>query len=90
MQLQHGRNLYLRSHCRKGTNQDRIGEDKGSIRMKDTNKSKGCGKLPETCKFLLTIHPKLQPYSKAIKRTKEQKGLEVGRKTLKGIRKTQG
>jgi len=31
------------------------------------------------------IYPKLQPYSKAIKQTKKQEGLEMGRGTSEGI-----
>jgi len=31
------------------------------------------------------VYPKLQPYSKAIKQTKGQKELEMGRRTSEGI-----
>ena len=85
MQFQHGRNPYPRSHCREGTNQDEIGEDKGSKRMENTNESERHGKFPRVCKLLLTIHPKLQPHGKAIERIERQEGLEVGRRTPKGI-----
>jgi len=31
------------------------------------------------------IHPKLQPYGKTTERTKEQEGLEIGRRTSESI-----
>jgi len=66
MQLQHGGNSHSRDHCKKGTNQDRTGEDKGSKRIEDTNESKGREKFPRVHKLLLIIHPKLQLHDKAI------------------------
>ena len=35
-------------------------------RMEDTDKSQGCGELSWICKLLLTLYPKLQPYSKTV------------------------
>ena len=64
MQLQHGRNPYFRSHSREGTGQDGTKKDKSSKGVEDTNQSQGCGKLSWIYKFLLMIHPKLQPYCK--------------------------
>ena len=66
MQFQHGRNPYSRSYCGKGRNQDRIGEDKGSKRMEDTDESKGYGKFPRVRKLLSMIYPKLQLHGKTI------------------------
>jgi len=64
MQLQHGRNPYLRSCSREEIGQDRIKEDKSSKGVEDTDQSQGCGKLPWIHKFLPMIYPKLQLYCK--------------------------
>jgi len=85
MQLQHRRNPYLRSRSREGIGQDRTREDKSSKGVEDTNQGQGCGKLPWICKFLLTIHPKLQPYCKTTERTKGQERLEMGRRISESI-----
>jgi len=79
MQLQHGRNPYLRSHSREETGQDGTREDKSSKGMEDTDQSQGCRKLPWIHKFLPTIHLKLQPYCKTTEQTKGQEGLEMER-----------
>ena len=57
--------------------------------MKDTNTGQRHRKLPRVCKFLLMIHPKLQPHSKTTEQTKRQEGLEMGRRTSKSIQRTQ-
>ena len=56
--------------------------------MKDTDQSQRCGKLSWIYKFLLIIHSKLQPYYKTTKQTKRQEGLEIGRRTSKGVQGT--
>ena len=76
---------YTRSHSRERTGQDGTRKDKSSEEVEDTDKSQGCGKFPQVHKLLLMIYPKLQPYSKAIERTKRQEGLEMGRGISKGI-----
>ena len=43
------------------------------------------GKLPGICKFPSILHTKLQPHCQAIKQTKRQERVEVGRGTLKSI-----
>jgi len=53
--------------------------------MKDADKSEKHGKLPGVCKFLLTLYTKLQPHCQAIKQTKRQERVEVGRRTPKSV-----
>ena len=85
MQLQHGENPYPRSGCWQRTDSNRTRKDQGSKRMKDTNKNEKRGKLPGVCKFLSTLYTKLQLHYQAIKRTKRQEKVEVGRGTPKSI-----
>ena len=68
------------------TDQDGTREDKGGKGIEDTNKGQRCRKLPRVCKFLLTVHPKLQPYGKTLERTKGQEELEMGRRISESIR----
>jgi len=53
--------------------------------MKDANKSERHGKLPGICKFLSMLYTKFQPHCQAIKQTKRQERVEIGRKTPKSI-----
>ena len=53
--------------------------------MEDTNKSKRCGKLPGIHKFLSTLYSKLQPYCQAVKQTKRQERVEMGKGTSKSV-----
>ena len=85
MQLQHGRNPYFRSGCWQRADSNGTRKDQGSKRMEDTDKSKRCGKLPRIHKFLLTLYTKLQLHCQAIKRTKRQERVEMGRETPKSI-----
>ena len=85
MQLQRGRNPYLRSCSREGISQDGTREDKSSKGVEDTDQSQEYKKLPWICKFLLTIHPKLQLYCKTTEQTKRQEGLEMGRGTSESV-----
>ena len=73
MQLQHGRNPYLRSHHRERTSQDGTREDKDSKEMEDTSKGQRCGKLPWVCKLLSVIYPKFQPITKPLNELKDKK-----------------
>jgi len=85
MRFQHERNLYLRGGSWKRTSQDGTGKDKSSKGVEDTNKNQGRREFPQICQFLPAIHPQLQPYSKTIKRIKEQKEMEIGGRASKGI-----
>jgi len=85
MQFQHRRNPYLRGGSWKRTSQDRTGKDKSSKEVEDTNKNQGRREFPQICQFLLVIHSQLQPYSKTIKRIKEQKGMEMGGRASEGV-----
>jgi len=67
MQLQHGRNPYIRGSSWKRTNKDGTREDKGGEGVENTNKSQECREFPWICQFLLMIYPQLQSYSKATK-----------------------
>ena len=58
--------------------------------MEDTNKSERCGKLPGVHKFLPMLYTKLQPHCQAIKWTKGQERVEMGRGILKSVWRTQG
>ena len=46
MQLQHGRNPYIRGSSWKRTSQDGTRKDKGSEGVENTNKSQGCREFP--------------------------------------------
>jgi len=85
MRLQHRGNSYLRGGCWQRTDSNRTRKDQDSKRMEDTNKSERCGKLPGVCKFLLTLYTKFQPHCQAIKQTKRQERVEIGRGTPKSI-----
>ena len=56
--------------------------------MEDTNEDQRCRKFPRVRKFLPIVHPKLQPHSKTLEQTKEQEGLEMGRRTSESIQQT--
>ena len=56
IQFEHGEDSYSRSHCRKRTNQDGTGEDKGSKGMENTNESKGRGKFTRIHQLLLILY----------------------------------
>ena len=58
--------------------------------MENTNKNQGYWKFPWIYQFLLTIYPQLQSHSKGTKQTEEQKEMEMGGRTSKGIQRTQG
>ena len=85
MQLQHGGNSYLRGGCWQRTDSNGTRKDQGSKRMEDADKSKRRGKLPVVCKFLSTLYTKLQPHCQAIKQTKRQERVKMGRGTPKSI-----
>jgi len=85
MQLQHGGNPYLRGGYWQRTDSNEIRKDQGSKRMEDANKSERYGKLPRICKFLSTLYTKLQPHCQAIKQTKRQERVEMGRGTPKSV-----
>jgi len=59
MQLQHGRNPYIRDSSWKRTSKDGIREDKGGEEVENTNKSQGCREFPWICQFLLMIYSQL-------------------------------
>jgi len=85
MRLQYGGNPYPRGGCWQRTDLNGTRKNQGSKRMEDTDKSERHGKLPEVCKFLLTLYTKLQPHCQDIKQTKRQERVEVGRETPKSI-----
>ena len=85
MQLQHGRNPHPKGNCWQRTDLNRTRKDQGSKRMEDANKSERYGKLSGVCKFLLTLYTKLLPHCQAIKQTKRQERVEMGRGTPKSI-----
>jgi len=90
MQLQHGRNPYIRGGSWKGTSQNGTREDKGSKGMENTNKGQGCREFPQIRQLLLTIYPQFQLQSKTIKQAERQEGMEMGGRTSKGVQGTQG
>jgi len=53
--------------------------------VENTNKSQECREFSWICQFLLMIYPQLQSHSKATKQTKGQEGMEMGRRTSKGV-----
>ena len=89
MRLQHEGNPYLRSGYWQRTNSNGTRKDQGSERIEDTNKSKGRGKLPRIHKFLLILYTKLQSHCQAIKQTKRQEKVEMGKETSKSVWRTQ-
>ena len=85
IRLQHGGNPYPRGGCWQRTDSNETRKDQGSERMKDANKSKRHEKLSRVFKFLLMLYTKLQLHCQAIKQTKRQERVEVGRETPKSI-----
>ena len=85
MRLQHGRNPHTRGNSWKRTGQDGTGKDKGGKRMENTNKSQRHQEFPWIHQFLPMIYPQLQLHSKATKQTERQEGMEMERRTSKGI-----
>jgi len=85
MRFQYEGNSYPRSYSGKGTSQDRTREDKGSEKMKNTNKSQRCREFSWICQFLPIIHSQLQSHSKAIEQVKGQERIEMGGGISKGI-----
>ena len=57
--------------------------------MEDANKDQGHRKFSWICKLLSKIYPQLQPYSKNLERTEGQERVEMGKRTSRGIRRTQ-
>ena len=47
--------------------------------MENTDKDQGCREFLWICKLLLTLHSKLQLYSKTTEQIKKQEGLKMGR-----------
>ena len=57
--------------------------------MEDSNKGQRRKKFSWICKFLLTLYPELQLYSKTVKWTEGQERVEIGWRTLTSIWRTQ-
>ena len=57
--------------------------------MEDSNKGQRCKKFSWICKFLLTLYPELQSYSKTVKWTEGQERVEIEWRTLTSIWRTQ-
>ena len=53
--------------------------------MENTNKSQRHQEFPWIHQFLPMIYPQLQLHSKATKQTERQEGMEMERRTSKGI-----
>ena len=53
--------------------------------MENSDKSQGCRKLSRIHKLPLMIYPKLQPYSKVIKRTKKQEETDASEHAIGGV-----
>ena len=85
MRLQYGGNPHTRSSSWKRTSQNGTGENKSSEKMENTNKSQGCQEFPRIRQLLPTIYLQLQSYSETTKQTERQEGIEMGRRTSKGI-----
>jgi len=83
--LQHEGNPYLRGGCWQRTDSNGTRKDQGSKEMEDADKSERCRKLSRICKLLSMLYTKLQPHCQAIKQTKRQERVEMGRGTSKSI-----
>ena len=57
--------------------------------MEDTNKSKGCWKLPRLCKLLPMIYQRFQPHRSTIKSTKRKRRMEMNRRRTKCIQRVE-
>jgi len=71
----------------RSTNRKRKSQSNQGI--EDTNKSKGCWKLPRLCKLLLMIYQRFQPHCSTIKLTKRKRRIKMDRRRTEYIQRAE-